>query len=639
MFDFVRNHTRLVLGALLLLIIPSFVFFGVEGYTQFTGGSNASVASVDGRSITRAEWERAHQRALERLRRDNPEAAANAESDAARRETLDALLRERVLEAAARRQHLQPDDQRLRRLFATDPQFSGLRNPDGSVNREILAMQGLSSEGFAERLRSDLALQQVLVGVSSTALATPALADATLNPLLQRREVQVQRFAPAEFRAQVQPTDADIEAHYKAREADFRAPEQAQIEYVVLDLATLQQRQTVGEEEARKFYADNPARFGSPEERRASHVLIKADAGASSADKAQARARAEALLKEVRQNPARFAEVARQHSQDTGSAVRGGDLDYFGRGAMVKGFEEAAFKLKPGEISEVFETEFGYHFLTVTATRGGQLKPFESVRAEIESELRQSLARAAWAKAAQEFTDTAYEQSDSLQPVIDKLRLSKQTALVLRPQPAGASGPLASTKLMDAVFSKDAIESKRNTDAVETAPNQLVSARVLSHSPARTRALAEVRDTVRESLITERSLALAREAGAARVAALRKSPNDWPATSAQKVVLSRVATQGAPADVLDAVMSADVGSLPAVLGIDIQQAGYLVVRITQVLPREPMPGGDDRLRSRYAQAWAEAESDAYVSALKTRFKAEVKQGVRLQTDPPQSAPR
>jgi peptidyl-prolyl cis-trans isomerase D len=212
MFDFVRNNTRIVLGALLLLIIPSFVFFGVEGYTQFRDGSNASVATVDGRSITRAAWERAHQRAVDRLRRENPDAATNIDSDSARQETLDALVRERVLEAAARAMHLAPSDDRLRRLFASDPQFAGLRNPDGSVNRELLAMQGMSSEMFAAQLRGDLAAQQVLLGVARTAIATPAIADATLNPLLQRREVQVQRFAPSEFRAQVNRVETPDEA-------------------------------------------------------------------------------------------------------------------------------------------------------------------------------------------------------------------------------------------------------------------------------------------------------------------------------------------------------------------------------------------------------------------------------------------
>ena len=629
MFDFVRNNTRIVLGALLLLIIPSFVFFGVEGYTQFRDGSNASVASVDGRSITRAEWERAHQRAVDRQRRENP-GATGLDTDAARAETLEALVRERVLDAAARKLHLAPSDERLRRIFAGDPQFAGLRNPDGSVNRELLATQGMSSEMFAQQLRGDLAAQQVLVGVARTAVATPAIADATLNPLLQRREVQVQRFAPAEFRPQVNPSDAELEAHYNARQADFRAPEQAQIEYLVLDLATIASRQTVDEEELRKFYAANPGRFGTPEERRASHVLIKADASAPAAEKAKARARAEELLAEARKDPARFAAIARQHSQDPGSAAQGGDLDFFGRGAMVKPFEEAAFKLKPGQISDVFETDFGYHFLTVTAVRGGQSRPFDSVKAEIESELRQQLARAEWAKASQEFTDIVYEQSDSLQPAATKLKLTKQTATVARQPAPGATGPLASPKLLAAVFSTESIEGKRNTDAVETGSNQLVAARIVTHSPARLRPLAEVKDLVRESLVTERSQALARQAGEARVQALRKNPAE--ALLGPTAVLSRVATQGAPPSVVDAVMGADVRTLPAVVGVDLKGGGFLVLRITQVLPRDPAAGTDTALRESYAQAWGAAEADAYAASLRTRFKARIEKGVRMQTE-------
>jgi len=629
MFEFVRNNTRVVLGALLLLIIPSFIFFGVEGYTSFRDGSNASVASVDGRSITRAEWERAHQRAVDRQRRENPD-ATGLDTDAARAEVLEALVRERVLDAAGRSFHLAPSDERLRRLFASDPQFEGLRNPDGSVNRELLASQGMSSEMFAAQLRGDLAAQQVLLGVARTALATPAVADAALNPLLQRRRVQVQRFAPAEFRAQVNPSDADLEAHYNANQAQFRAAEQAQIEYLVLDLATIAARQTVGEDELRKYFSDNAARFGTPEERRASHVLIKADASASAADKAKAKARAEELLAEARKDPKRFAEIARQNSQDEGSAPQGGDLDFFGRGAMVKPFEDAAFRLKPGEISDVFETDFGYHFLTVTAVRGGQSKPFDSVKAEIETELRQQLARAEWAKASQEFTDIVYEQSDSLQPAADKLKLPKQTATVTRTAAPGATGPLASVKLLDSVFSTESIEGKRNTDAIETASNQLVAARIVSHSPARVRPLAEVRDAVRESLVAERSAALARQAGEARVQALRQNPAE--ALLGPTATLSRVDTQGAPGAVIDTVMSADVRTLPAVVGVDLQAAGYLVLRITEVLPRDPAVGAEPQLRERYAQAWAAAEADAYAAALRTRFKASVEKGVRMQTE-------
>ena len=208
MFEFFRTHSRLTLGFVLLLIIPSFVFFGFENYSRSTGGDNTEVARIDGQSITRAEWNQLHQRYIERMRRQSPTLDVKTlDTPEARRDTLDGLVRERVLMAAARDLHLTPSDARLQRLFQTDEQFAGIRNPDGTVNRELLAMQGLSSEQFAQQLRQELAMQQVLAGVTKTALAPAGMAKLSLDAILERREVQLQRFDPAAYRAQVsQPT-------------------------------------------------------------------------------------------------------------------------------------------------------------------------------------------------------------------------------------------------------------------------------------------------------------------------------------------------------------------------------------------------------------------------------------------------
>jgi peptidyl-prolyl cis-trans isomerase D len=583
-------------------------------------------------SITRAEWENVHQRAIDRARRQNPDQDNKSlDSPEARHETLEGLMRDRVMIAAATKMHLAPSDDRLRRLFATDPQFQALRNPDGSVNRELLAMQGLNSDQFAQQLRQQYAVQQVMGGIVATSVTPKAIAGATLDPLLQRRELQFQRFDPAAYRAAVQVTDADLEAFYKSEQAAFKAPEQADIEYVMLDFETMGKGVTVTEEELRKSYAEPAAvaRYTAPEERRASHVLIKVEKDASAADKAKAKARAEELLAQVRKAPATFADVARKNSQDPGSAAQGGDLDFFGRGSMVKPFETAAFTLKQGEISDVFETDFGFHFLTVTGVKGGQKKPFEEVRAELEAELRKARAKAEWAKVAETFTNTVYEQSDSLQPVIDKLKLDKKTATVLRNPLPGSSGPLVSAKFLDAVFGTEAVANKRNTDAIEVAPNQLVSARVVKHLPARVLPLADVKEQVRSGFIARRAAEQARKDGEARLAAVKAAPAE--ALPETKVV-SRVKTEGLPRPVLEAALRADASKLPVVVGVDLKDQGYVVLRVSQVLPREEVPGGDDALRAQFGQAWARAEGDAYLAALKKRFKAEVKADVATLPD-------
>jgi len=616
MFEFIRSHTRLFQGILVLLIFPSFVFFGVQGYSSFSDGSNTQVAEVDGRSITQVEWDAAHQRNIERFRQQMPTADVKLlDSPAVRLETLDGIVRERVLLAAAEHMHMGVSDERLQRVFSTDPQFAALRNPDGSVNRDLLITQGMSSEMFAQSLRQDLAMRQVLQGIGATAVAPKAVVDTSLDALLQRRQVAYQRFDASSYRDKVNPSDADIDAFYKANQALFLTPEQARIEYVVLDLQALQKGLTASEEELRRYYTENASRYTQSEERRASHILVKADKDMPAAERQKARAKADGLLEQLRKSPGDFAELARKNSDDPGSAERGGDLDYFGRGAMVKPFEDAVFAMKSGEISNVVESDFGFHIIQLTGQRGGEKKSFDSVRAEIEVELKKQMAQKRFAEDAEQFTNTVYEQSDSLQPAIDKLKLEKRSATVQRMPAPGASGPLASAKLLETVFGNDAIRNKRNTDAVETGPSQLVSARVVEHLPARTLPLAEVKDQVRERLVVEQAAAMARKEGQALLAQLQKSAD---AKLPETAVIGRIGSQGLPRSLIDAVLGADASKLPAPLGVDLGEQGYLVAQVTQVLPRDPAVANEQTLQSQYAQAIASAEMQAYYAALKPR---------------------
>jgi peptidyl-prolyl cis-trans isomerase D len=267
--------------------------------------------------------------------------------------------------------------------------------------------------------------------------------------------------------------------------------------------------------------------------------------------------------------------------------------------------------------------------MTLTAVRGGQSKPFDEVRAEIAGELRKAKAQSRWAESAELFTNTVYEQSDSLKPVIDKLKLDGKTATVTRTASAAAvaaKSPLAAPKFLDAVFGADSLRNKRNTDALEVGPNQLIAAHVTQHQPARVLAFAEVKDAARERLIDTQAAVLARKEGEARVAALRSNPTE---ALPNTLTVSRSNGQGLPKSLLDPVMRADAGKLPAVLGLDLPGQGYVVLRVTQVLAREPVPGGDEPLRAQYAQAWAAAEADAYVAALKKRYKVDIKAAANL----------
>lgn len=626
MFEFVRAHTRLFQFILLLLILPSFAFIGMEGYTSMMGGANAGVASVDGRKITQAEWEAAQREQADRIRNQNPGVDAKLlDTPQVKHQALEGLVTERTLQAAALHQHFTPSAESVAARFWNDPQFAFLRNPDGTVNKALLAAQGMTPSIFLERLRQDYAVRQVTTPVETsvaTGVSAPKLA---FDALLQQREVQLQRFDVKDFAAKINPSDADIEAFYKdaGNAAKFQLPESAQIQFVVLDLEALKKDVSFTEEDLRKYYEENASRYGVPEERRASHILIKAERSAPAEERAKAKAKAEGLLAEVRKNPAAFAELAKKNSQDEGSAVNGGDLDFFGRGAMVKEFDAAVYAMKPGEISNLVETDFGFHIIQLTGTRGGEKKPFEAVRGEVEAEVRKQLAQRRYAEAAEQFGNLAYEQSDSLQPLADKLKLQIQTATVLRQPQPGAAGPLASAKLLDAVFGADALRNKRNTEAVQTGPSQLVSARIVQHNPARIPPLADVKDKVREQLVQKLATAEAKKAGEARLAALKANAADT-AGLAGAVTVSRAKPQGLTRAQLEAVLGADAAKLPAAVGVAADDGSYVVVRINQLQPRDAAVIDDKRAAQQYAAAWARAEGQAYLAALKSQYKAVVK---------------
>ena len=634
MFDFFRKHTRVLQFVLVLLIFPSFVFFGIQGYSGFSANENDTVAKVAGNKITRTEWEAAQRDQIERVRRQMPNVDAKLfDTPEMKRQSLDAVVRERVMQVAAEKLNLSVSDDRLQRLFSTDPQFAFLRNPDGSVSKEALAAQGMSSEMFARRLRQDLSRRQVALGLVASVFAPVGAAASALDAMFQQREIQVQRFDAKDYLDKVNPTDADLANFYKdpTNAAQFEAPEQESIEYVVLDLATLKKGVTVSDKDLRDYYAANEKRYTTPEERRASHILIKAEQGAAAAVRAAAKAKAEGLLIELKKNPGAFAELARKNSDDPGSAEKGGDLDFFARGGIAaKPLEDAAFALKPDEVSGVVESEFGYHIVKLTAVRGGQTRSFDAVRAELEAEVATQLAQKRFSEAAVEFTNMVYEQPDSLKPVADKFKLELRTAQkVQRTLVAGATGALASPKFLDALFGNDAIRNKRNTEAVEVAPSTMASGRVVQYAAAQQLPLAQVKARVRERVVAAQAAAMARKLGEARFAALKASPESAPAQASQTV--SRAQPGSAAGALLDAVLKAPADTLPSVIGVDLADAGYAVVKLVKVLGRDPAVGDPVRVQAQYAQAWGEAESQAYYAALKTRFKVETKPDSTLAT--------
>jgi peptidyl-prolyl cis-trans isomerase D len=628
MFDTIRNNSKILMGLLVVLIIPSFVLFGVDGYSNMSD-RGAVVAKVGDIEITQQEWDAMHQQEVDRIRASAPNLDAKLLGSAeARYASLERMVNDRLISVAAEKQLLVTSDQRLANYLQQDPSIAGLRGPDGKLDmdryRQLAASQGMTPEMLEARVRRDLSNQQVLASLQASAVASQRQTDSALQAYLQRREIQIQRFEPATFAAKVQVTDADLEKFYQTQTDRFRSPESADVEYLVLDAAALAKNIQLPEQDIKTYYEQNLQRLSGQEQRRASHILINAAKDAPAAEREKARAKADGLLADVRKDSKSFAQLARKNSDDPGSAANGGDLDFFAKGAMVKAFEDAVFALKKGEISAVVESEFGFHIILLTDIKAPTTPSLEAMRPKLEADLREQQAKRQFAELAETFSNSVYEQADTFKPVADKLKLSIQQAQgVGRTPNAANAGVMANPKILEALFAEDSVSKRRNTAAIELGNNTLVSARIVNYRSAAVRPYADVKDAVRTQFLLVQAQALAKAEGQARL-------NEWKAQPAQAqlgnaLVVSRDQTLGMPQAMVDAALRADPAAMPALLGVDLGAQGYVLVRVNKVVAREE-PNAQQQAQSReqFARLLGNAEASAYLSHLKSQFKVEIK---------------
>ncbi|WP_082548190.1 SurA N-terminal domain-containing protein [Massilia sp. Root335] len=626
MFEFIRNHQRLMQLLLLLLILPSFVLVGVTSYNN-RGGSSDGVATVDGKTITQQEWEGAQRRQLDQARQmmgaqfdqklfDTPEA---------KQAVLDQLVAERAINAEIVHKNLTVGDAALQKAILDIQAF---RKDDGTFDMDrykaALAAQGMTPEMFDQRMRHDLAVQQLVGSVQQTAFAPRTVANRLSDINDEEREVQELLFPAANYASQVKVTDDMVKAYYDKHATQFQVPESVKAEYVVFDASVVEKQVTVSDAEVADAYNKNKARFSTPEKRTASHILINVKKGASAAEDAAAKAKAQAILDEVRKNPNDFARIAKAQSQDPGSAELGGDLGVVQKGVFVKPVEDAIYGLKEGEVSGLVRSEFGYHIIKITKIAPEAQKSLEDAKPEIVAELKKAKMSAKYSELAETFSNTVYEQSDSLKPVADKLGLTIQTVdgLTRTPNPALGNSPVNNEKFLKAIFSSDALTNKRNTEAVEVAPSTLVVGRVVEFKPATKRPLADVEAQIRQRVTLEEAERLARQAGEAKLAAAKASGDAAGFGEAKTVTRTKQPPINETAAV--AVLKADASKLPAYVGVDIPGQGYGVYRIVKVSqPAQPDVARRKQEAEQIGRAVGNAETYGFIEALKHKAKAKI----------------
>ncbi len=628
MFEWIRRHNRLLQLLLLLLIFPAFAFFGISGYNTFFTPDNA-VATVGESSVSQQEFSQAHRGQIDNMKRmlGDQIDASMFDTPQARLQVLESLIDQRVLATRVQENRVSVSDDAVR---AAITQIPGVLKADGSFDieqyRRLLQAQGMNELQFENRVRADLAIRLIPTAIESTAFVPSTVATQLARLTGQERVLRTRSFKPEDYINKVEVDAATVRKHYDEHTEQFKSPESATINYLVLSQQELAAQVEVTDEEKKAYYDQNQRRYGQSEQRAASHILVPVPEGASDAVRETARLKAEALLARVRGGES-FADVARAESGDPGSAESGGDLGFFDRQTMAEGFADAAFKLAKDAISDVVQTEFGYHIIRLTDIRPATIKPYEQVAAQVDSELREEKARAAFAEKADVFSNTVYEQPDSLEPAAAKVgltigKINDFRRLGTPDLPPGS--PLADPKVARAVFDPEKLARKMNSEAIDLGNGNLVSVRVLEHRPAAVEPFEKVEAQVQAIVRADKAAELAREAGEQALSGLLAgSPTGSNADFGEPVTITRDARSLAPQAIAQAFAQPG-DKLPGYFGVSLGRGGYLIGELVEVreVADDKLAAATESAASSAASAAGQLSFDAWLRTVKDSLAIE-----------------
>ncbi|WP_028536602.1 SurA N-terminal domain-containing protein [Paludibacterium yongneupense] len=608
MYEFVEKNNvaiKIILGAVAL----TFVGFGVGSYSSAV--DDPFLVKVGSVKITRQD--------LDRAMEGQPNDAAS------RQLALDGLVRNELLLADARDNGFGVTTTQLQRAIMAVPEFQDNGKFSQDLYLQFLKDREMSASRFETRLSRDLLLQAQVSPFTASQIVSHTVVARMAALLGEGREVRALVLTPQSQASRVKTDDATLTAYYNANRARYKTPDSVRLDYVQLSQDGLAQSLQVSDAEVEKFYQQHQASF-SPEKRTISHILLTVAKGASAQDKARVKAQAEALSKEARQHPERFAELARSRSQDPGSAGQGGSLGEFDHDTLstnlVKPFADAAWALKAGQISGPVETQFGYHIIRVDSVT---VPDFATVKDKVVQALKQQKAAATFRAASDKLSEVSYQQGDSLKAAQDALKLDVQhTGWVSRGKPG--SDPVSSNpKVIAAAFSDDVLKKKHNSDVIDLGHNTLVVVRVAEHQAERQQTFADVRDAIRAELVARDGSRLSEQSGLALLAKF-KAGNDIESQAwSQPHVVSRTQQSGLPVADMRAIFSVPGSDkLPRFAGVKHDNGDYVIYRVDKLLPAPAISAEQQtQLASMISQVYSNAQAGSYLSGLRKRYTLSV----------------
>ena len=519
MLQFIRdNATGWIAWGIVILISIPFALWGIHQYV--TPDSSAAVATVDDTEIGYYDFQRLYARRRQQLQSILGAGLVDAEEDnRLRREVLDGMIDSEVLVRSGIAAGMRVGDEQLANTIQTQEVFQSTGGFSQDVYEGWLRSQGYSSGGFEEEFRRSLLEQQIALGIAgSDFISGGGLRDA-VRLRLQTRTFSLLTIPASDFEVP-EPAGSEVRAHFDRHRSAYTAPERVRLRYLEISLDEIAAGIKADNEELRALFDAEPERFVTPEKREVSHILLAVPSDAGADEVAQRKERLAALKGRILAGEP-FEELARENSDDPGSAASGGALGFIERGMMVPEFEEAVFALAPTEVSDPVRTSFGWHLVKVLSVQEPRGATFEEVRDQVLEQYQAREAERIYVERVETLANVTYEHPESLEAGARELGLAiRETGPVTRD--GQSDDPVASrSAVVAAAFSSDVLDDGNNSDPIEFDPGRIVVVRAFDHEPPRELDLDEARAEIVAALQSNARRRAATERGRALLSDLR----------------------------------------------------------------------------------------------------------------------
>ncbi len=610
MLTSIREKAQGVFAWIILVgITVPFALWGIQNY--FDGGKEQSLVTVGDKDFTGSEISQA----INQFRSSLPESVSLTDPQI-KQQAIARLIQDEALFQHVKNEKLIVSDATAREFIKLLPYFQ----VDGAFDKQryegLLKAQGLSSGAFVARIKKALTMQQYQQGIVNTALAT----DQEIERFYALQD-QTRSFNYAILSAPTdlpEPSEEQIQAYYQAHQELFFRPETLTVEYVELSRTQLAENVTVKESDLKAFYEEKKTQFTQPEKRKLSHILIAVNDDRTADD---ALAQAQSIKSELSSKT--FSELAKEYSEDLGSAKSGGELGWMEKGLFVPEFEQAAEALSRGDVSEPIKTQFGYHLITVTELQPEHTQTYEQVKAELEQQYRKNLAENLYFEQFEQLTELAYEHPENLSTIAEKLDLAiKSTSPFTRNE---GQGPAAEARFRQVAFGELVMRGE-NSDPIEPESGLAWVVRKKDYQPAEQEPLTKVLEQVTSLLKQEQARrALSERLSQIKQPMIEKSTKlvdlakDVNAEYHQIDNLKRNGTE-VTNEIREAVFSAQkpVADKATVFTVTLADGRQALIELTQVVSGKRPESNDDKengLKQSLALANGQAQYNAAISLI------------------------